>query len=421
MRSSTPLQRTRAPRGGCNENRSKGGIRIETCGDASGIKTAIANGGVGPLMPLACVASCTVWPAVTGDAGEPRDAAAEQRALEAESAPPEAPACAGDPECAAPTPYCVPGVCASTRALGSACTSPPECPSGHCVDGVCCIAAACPMCEACGVAGSCAPAATGTACTTSHASASGCDGQGSCGETQCDPGYLDCDGSPRDGCETAIGLSNCGGCGVLCSPEYVTVPLCSAGSAGCTYAACSPGYLDCDGDKTNGCETPISVANCGTCGSICQPGNAIGAVCSPPAGADTRRAHPSAQAEASTSTATATGPTAAKATPRPLPRAGPAGPSAGRLSHATRDRPARTRAFTSDLQHPRGSGVSSADDLVARPMRRRSKRIDGFGRSSQRGASPGSQAPGLRSCRRRSACRGSDLVRPSLRSRAARP
>jgi hypothetical protein len=92
------------------------------------------------LMPLACVASCTVGPVVTGDAGgdgrELRDAAPEQRELEAEAAPPEAPLCATDPECAAPTPYCVAGVCASTRRLGSACTSPPECPSGHCVDGV---------------------------------------------------------------------------------------------------------------------------------------------------------------------------------------------------------------------------------------------------------------------------------------------
>ena len=46
--------------------------------------------------------------------------------------------------------------------------------------------------------------------------------------TQCDRGYLDCDGNPSKGCETAIGLANCGGCGVLCSPDHVTVAVCSA-------------------------------------------------------------------------------------------------------------------------------------------------------------------------------------------------
>ena len=247
------------------------------------------------LLPVAFAASCTGWPAVAGDGGTPGDAAPGERtpeagagdqepALEAEAALPEARACASDPECTPPTPYCVAGRCASIRTLRNACASPSECPTGHCVDGVCCIAAGCPTCEACGSTGSCAPAERGTSCTTAHASASACDGQGGCGETQCDPGYLDCDSSLSNGCETAIGLSNCGGCGILCIPYHVTLAVCSASSAGCTYAACSPGYLDCDGDKTNGCETPISVSNCGTCGSICQPANAIGAVCSPSSG-----------------------------------------------------------------------------------------------------------------------------------------
>jgi hypothetical protein len=236
------------------------------------------------LVSLGSAASCTVWPLAQGHGVEPRDAASEEQAPQAEAAPPEAPACADDPECAAPTPYCVAGVCASYKAIGSACAAPLECPNGHCVDGVCCSAAACPACEACGSAGSCAPASTGTSCTTAHASASVCDGQGTCGETECEPGYLDCDGSPSDGCETAIGLAHCGGCGVVFSPEHVTVALCSASDAVCTYAACSPGYLDCDGDKTNGCETPVGVSNCGTCGSTCQPANAIGPVCSPSGG-----------------------------------------------------------------------------------------------------------------------------------------
>ena len=215
------------------------------------------------LLPAACVASCTLLPPVPGDGAEPRDAAGDGRISETGAADqgraPEA---------------------EETRALGSACASPPESASGHCVNGVCCSAAVCPMCEACGGAGACTPVPSGTVCATANASASACDGQGSCGETQCAPGYLDCDGNPSGGCETAIGLANCGACGLLCSPENVTVAVCSAPGAVCTYAACSSGYLDCDGDMSSGCETPVSVSNCGACGSICQPAHVVAAECS---------------------------------------------------------------------------------------------------------------------------------------------
>jgi hypothetical protein len=242
------------------------------------------------MLLLVGVASCTVWPAMTGDAGgeggEPRDAASHERAPEAgaadrepmpeaEAAPPEAPACASDPQCALPTPYCVAGVCASTRALGSLCTSPPECPGGRCVDGVCCIASACPVCEACGSAGSCAPASSATACTTPHASASACDGQGNCGETQCESGYLDCDGDKTNGCETPISVSNCDTCGSICQPANTVGPVCSPGS-GCGYTSCAPFgtggsfYLDCDGNTANGCESnPSAASTCGSCGNRC--------------------------------------------------------------------------------------------------------------------------------------------------------
>jgi len=238
------------------------------------------------LLPLACVASCTAWPVVAGDGGTPGDATAEERmpearavdrepAVEAEAAPPRAPACASDPECAPPTPYCVAGVCASIKALGNACASPSECPSGHCVDGVCCSAAACPVCEACVAAGSCAPAMTGPSCTTAHASASACDGQGACGETQCDPGYLDCDSDKTDGCETPFGVSNCGSCESICQPANAVGAVCSP-SGGCGYTSCAPFgtggslYLDCDGNTANGCESsPSAPSTCGGCGTQC--------------------------------------------------------------------------------------------------------------------------------------------------------
>jgi hypothetical protein len=237
------------------------------------------------LLPVAFAASCTAWPAAAGDGAAPGDAAADERipeaaadqepALEAEAGLPEGRACASDPECAPPTPYCVAGLCASIGALGSACASPSECPTGHCVDGVCCIAAGCPECEACGSAGSCAPVSSGTSCTTPNALASACDGQGSCGETRCDPGYLDCDGNPSNGCETAIGLSNCGTCGSICQPANAVGAVCSA-SSGCGYTSCAPYgtsgalYLDCDGNTANGCESnPSAVSTCGSCGNQC--------------------------------------------------------------------------------------------------------------------------------------------------------
>jgi hypothetical protein len=53
---------------------------------------------------------------------------------------------------------------------------------------------------------------------------------------------------------------------------------CSAGS--CTYAVCLFGFLDCDGNKANGCETnpAIDPFNCGSCGKRCA-GNPNGRNC----------------------------------------------------------------------------------------------------------------------------------------------
>jgi hypothetical protein len=115
-------------------------------------------------------------------------------------------------------------------------------------------------------------------CTTPHADTSTCDIDGSCLETQCTAGYLDCDGDRTNGCETEFSTLNCGACGVFCNPSHVNRGNCSEGT--CEYNTCSPGYLDCDGDKSNGCETAFSLANCGGCGKACEPAHAIGASCS---------------------------------------------------------------------------------------------------------------------------------------------
>lgn len=171
----------------------------------------------------------------------------------------------------------------STQRLGTACEAGEECATGYCTDGVCCSTASCPPCQTCGSSGACVPAPSGTACTAPHASAAACDGNGSCLETGCQPGYLDCDGDPNNGCETSFSLPNCGGCGVECRPDNVIAAVCST-SGDCGYSACRPGYLDCDGDKSNGCETPFSMSNCGSCGTACAPANVFGASCTPTSG-----------------------------------------------------------------------------------------------------------------------------------------
>lgn len=185
--------------------------------------------------------------------------------------------CRADSDCTSAAPYCVDAACGATKPLGRACVAGIECTSGSCVDGVCCGSSACPQCTTCGASGSCVPGAMGAACTTPNAASSACNAQGVCNETSCSPGFLDCDGDKINGCETPINPSNCGGCGVVCAPQNVISAVCSATSGGCTYTTCAPfdtdgnRYLDCDGNKANGCElAPEGDSNCETCGNDCS-------------------------------------------------------------------------------------------------------------------------------------------------------
>lgn len=94
---------------------------------------------------------------------------------------------------------------------------------------------------------------------------------GECVIDSCDPGFMDCDRDPGDGCEvhTDADPANCGRCGTVC-PD---LPNATAGCAGgaCGIGVCAVGYEDCDHDPANGCEvnTPADVANCGACGAAC--------------------------------------------------------------------------------------------------------------------------------------------------------
>jgi hypothetical protein len=100
--------------------------------------------------------------------------------------------------------------------------------------------------------------------------------QGACQVTFCKSGFGDCDGSFSNGCETSLLASayNCGGCGKACVLANA-VSTCAEGL--CQVSGCLPGFKDCDGNPSNGCEVDLSSpANCGTCGKTCQFAHGVG-------------------------------------------------------------------------------------------------------------------------------------------------
>ncbi|MFT5434559.1 MAG: hypothetical protein ACI9OJ_005272, partial [Myxococcota bacterium] len=137
------------------------------------------------------------------------------------------------------------GRCAAApRGVGDACSTPSECDSGHCVDGLCCNAACTDACEACHQAatglgdGACAPVASGMECRSSQG--------------PCDPADL-CDGvaaeCPADilhdssiECRAASG----GGCDVA--------ELCSGDSPACPENGYAAASIECRAASGGGCD-----------------------------------------------------------------------------------------------------------------------------------------------------------------------
>ena len=118
----------------------------------------------------------------------------------------------------------------------------------------------------------------GTVCTASAGKTAWCR-KGQCGETTCAPGRGDCNGDPDDdaangGCETDFKTSvdSCGACGSACVVPGGE-PQCSSGM--CSIKTCSPGFADCTGGYADGCETKTStdLANCGACAKTCSTTN----------------------------------------------------------------------------------------------------------------------------------------------------
>ena len=106
-------------------------------------------------------------------------------------------------------------------------------------------------------------AATLKCCTPVPHATVGCVSN-ACAILSCNAGFLNCNGTYSDGCETdATSVSTCGSCTNSCFVANGTAA-CSGGS--CTVASCNFGFGNCGG----GVCTPLNtVSHCGTCGNTC--------------------------------------------------------------------------------------------------------------------------------------------------------
>jgi hypothetical protein len=68
-------------------------------------------------------------------------------------------------------------------------------------------------------------------------------------------------------------LMHCGSCGRTCPSRQNSTVACVNGE--CSYN-CNPGFANCDGNATNGCEANLaSTTHCQRCGNQCP----LGATC----------------------------------------------------------------------------------------------------------------------------------------------
>jgi hypothetical protein len=116
----------------------------------------------------------------------------------------------------------------------------------------------------CGGCGTVCPAranAMATPCVASACTIGACIGT-----------FANCNGMAADGCEvnTATDANNCSGCGNACPARAHATSTCSGSACGFT---CLPGFGDCDGMPSTGCETALDGnPNCGACGVTCNGG-----------------------------------------------------------------------------------------------------------------------------------------------------
>ena len=152
-----------------------------------------------------------------------------------------------------------------------------ECPTNSftcggvtcCVTGTTCCGSSCVNLSSdnqnCGVCGN--------TCTAPNATSTCVNG--TCQFVACNPGFADCDGMPSNGCEANLqnDVRNCGACGHTCTAPNA-VSFCAMGT--CQIQFCNMGFGNCDGNPLTGCETNLlnDVHNCGMCGRTCMGQNA---------------------------------------------------------------------------------------------------------------------------------------------------
>ncbi len=98
----------------------------------------------------------------------------------------------------------------------------------------------------------------------------------------CTPGFRDCDGDSSNGCEvdSNSNVMHCGTCGTVC-PTMGATAVCVMGRCRVTTTTCQTGFGDCDRDEANGCEvdTRGDRRHCGRCGNVCEPPSGGSSTC----------------------------------------------------------------------------------------------------------------------------------------------
>ena len=97
-----------------------------------------------------------------------------------------------------------------------------------------------------------------------------------CAVASCNGNQRNCDGDPSNGCETDVmsDLAHCGICDLACDTTNVDALSCNVGT--CSINACDAGFGDCDLTPATGCEQDLSsLQHCRACNNRCEQPNAI--------------------------------------------------------------------------------------------------------------------------------------------------